>query len=1010
MRLLIIAIVLLTLTVACSAQENLLFNGDFEIDANGDGAPEGWSVSEGKFGVLGEVTWITEGALEGQRSMRYVKTDPQKWYPQVWSQRIDVKPRWTYEMSALVQSDQPFTFRYMLIGEGGAKYHTTQEASDEPQRITVTFETGGGIDGVTIAFQMSEVAGTMIVDDVRLIATGASTRALLEGSVPDRFHSLRELTRRSGFTPWGQIGDGGSYPSERVDFRDTSTGAPTWKLSSGDGSDRHIYSNQLVWNADGSKMMMRSERAETGYYFLDADGGNIGGRINSTSYWSRTDPDIVFHRIVEDGTIAARNIATDETKVIWSVPEDLGGLGYTVWPVHPDGKKVFIVIGNQTTRVPRNWGYMVNTDGTGEPVRIDFPGVTHQVWFTKDDDYTLSYNLETRNTETYVDASYLVDGDGTNHRQVRDRHMSHRGYSPDGTRVAFHSGGVRLMNVDGTDEHTIWRGPGGHLAWEVDDDWLVATAGNIIWRIWTDGYATQICAPNTQLDYQTYECEAHLESSPDGTKIVYASDMLGNVDMYSVVMKPPDAPRNLTATVAGDTTRLTWEPGEHAREVGGYNVWASDASGGGYRLLTPTPVDATEATVEGAGPRFFVVTAVERSGLQGMPSAEANTAAADAPLRLWFEPEAGEMTRPMLQHFQTDCSGLYCATALQAEEGTPALALPVTVPRAGSYRLWACTRGVADEGAFEVSHGDALGELAARSPEWTWARGPALDLPAGESALTLTALAAGSAVDQLLLTTDPDFTPEGVAVTLRAAPADLPVPTGLTAEALSPYLVRLDWDAANASGLSHYNIYCSTDAAEAAGQEQIIASPVENFRFDWGLSPGTECTYRVTCVDGLGNESAPAQVLVKTPAGDTDMVAVAVTGSLLEGPVSLDFDAPAGGNYILWLRVASRDEARPKPVTVTLDGETVVSKWTLPMKYVTRGHGGPIKDTWLWVAVPLQTVRPRAVGLLQVGAHTVEIGQTTSADVAVDGAILTNDLSYLPEGITDYRGLSRLAE
>ena len=355
-------------------------------------------------------------------------------------------------------------------------------------------------------------------------------------------HDLRELAARRHLVPWEEIRDGDRYPSERVDFADTSTGAPTWMLTRGDGSDRHIYSNQWVWNADGSKMMMRSERAETGYYVMDANGGNIGNRINATSLWHRTDPEIVFHRIVDDMTIVARNITTGETKVIWSVTDEMGGLGYNIWPLHPDGTKAFVVIGSQTNRVPRNWGYMINTDGTGEPLRIDFPGVTHQVWFTKGSGYALSYNLEKNQPETYVDASYLVDGDGTNHRKARDRHMSHRGYSPDGTRVAFHEGGIRLMNTDGSDEHVIWRGGGGHLSWEVDDDWLVATTRNAIWRIWTDGYATQICAPNTQLDYQTYECEAHLESSRDGTKIAYASDMMGNVDLYSMVMKLPDAP------------------------------------------------------------------------------------------------------------------------------------------------------------------------------------------------------------------------------------------------------------------------------------------------------------------------------------------------------------------------------------------------------------------------------------------------------------------------------------
>jgi hypothetical protein len=335
----------------------------------------------------------------------------------------------------------------------------------------------------------------------------------------------------------------------------------------------------------------------------------------------------------------------------------------------------------------------------------------------------------------------------------------------------------------------------------------------------------------------------------------------------------------------------------------------------------------------------------------------------------------------------------------------------VNVPRAGSYRLWARTRGMALGAAIAVGLGaEAIGEVAAGSDDWTWVRGPELDLTAGQTTLTLTAPVAGSSVDQILLTTDADYVPEGVALRSRVAPMNLPAVTGLRAEALSPYLVRLDWDAAATPGLDHYNVYCSTDGSEPLGQEHIIGSPVENMRFDWGLPAGAECVYRVTCMDRLGNESPPAEVRLITPAIDRHMEEVATTGELLQAPVSVSFEVPRDDDYVLWLRVASRDEQRSSPPKVALDGRTVTDKWHIPVKYITRGHGGPIKDTWLWVTVPLRKTRPTAVGTLAAGAHTVEIGQTKSGDIVVDGAMVTNDLSYLPEGIVDYRGESRLTE
>jgi hypothetical protein len=87
-----------------------------------------------------------------------------------------------------------------------------------------------------------------------------------------------------------------------------------------------------------------------------------------------------------------------------------------------------------------------------------------------------------------------------------------------------------------------WRPGGGHLSWECDDRWLVASMGNTIIEVWPRENRTRlVCVPNTQHEKNS-ECEP--ESSPDGTKFGFASTMLGDLDFYVAVQRLPDPPQN----------------------------------------------------------------------------------------------------------------------------------------------------------------------------------------------------------------------------------------------------------------------------------------------------------------------------------------------------------------------------------------------------------------------------------------------------------------------------------
>ncbi len=91
-------------------------------------------------------------------------------------------------------------------------------------------------------------------------------------------------------------------------------------------------------------------------------------------------------------------------------------------------------------------------------------------------------------------------------------------------------------------------------------------------------------------------------------------------------------------------------------------------------------------------------------------------------------------------------------------------------------------------------------------------------------------------------------------------------PTNLSATP-GPDRVALSWNPSSASDIAGYRVYRQA----AGGSFTRIASPTQSTFTDTGLAPSTHFSYRVTALDQLGNESAPATVQATTKAPpDTD--------------------------------------------------------------------------------------------------------------------------------------------
>ncbi len=239
-----------------------------------------------------------------------------------------------------------------------------------------------------------------------------------------------------------------------------------------------------------------------------------------------------------------------------------------------------------------------------------------------------------------------------------------------GTMWLTHRLGLLPCDEQRADEVRIWSNwatdvPSDYGQLSDDDRWLVtngtdgAVAGK---RLLIDGRETgtvlQVVHDFTSRN--SWDSNTYSRISPDATKIAYMCDMLGDTDVYVALTRRPEAPRNLTLARDGSRVRLHWEPPPVAREIAGYNVYRSRESGQGYRRVNRERIASHEfVDAPPAGPAFYAVAAEEHSGLEGLYSTEARAEDAEN-YRVYADLEEGELSPPLRQYFDGDCSNFRC--------------------------------------------------------------------------------------------------------------------------------------------------------------------------------------------------------------------------------------------------------------------------------------------------------------------------------------------------------------
>ncbi|MFW6170282.1 MAG: hypothetical protein ACODAD_07320 [Planctomycetota bacterium] len=643
-------------------------------------------------------------------------------------------------------------------------------------------------------------------------------------------------------------------------------------------------------------------------------------------------------------------------------------------------------------------------------------------------------------------------------RNIPHATHGHESPSPDWRYIATDGGATRIALVREGETQQLRLSPNGtnyHLHWRMHPRFFVGWVrgwhfrryvrpehGNILYQIFSDLTAQPIFDTNHRLNGYYAGGDFSMQS-PDATKIHTASSMTGRFRNYIAVMARPRPPKRLGWNEENGAIRLAWKPSAHSRETRGYLVYRSERSGSGYQLRTPSPVEETEwmdTSVAPETPYYYVVTAVEHSGLESRYSMEAARAGTelpdemDSPLVVYAEAEDAlwgldTPERPGLAVGvdRREASDWYYSYR-HPEADTGAAAVTVDIPAEDEYHLWARTRsedGALATWSFEI--GDTTEKAATSEKEWTWIR--VTDAPvslAVHADVVFSTADSGAAIDLITLATDGDFEPSGSRPESRTPP---PAVSALAAENVRDRVNRLSWDAPRAPTLSHYQVYAAREPIDEPAQQFLVGSPTVPGFIDWGLRAGTQYHYAVTAVDRRGNESKPLFAAAATPPRETEPVVIEL--AFAEGDQEGDFEVsdagglrgsayvvpqspetnrvawavevPHDGTYYFWLRYLHRgsgnrgDETYQK-IRVSLNGDSVTTlgggrtDLHVPDELIAPDHPlAPRLWTWAWPGqYNLQGVE------LPAGQHALSL-DNLNEEIRYDTLLITDEPSFRPE-------------
>ncbi|NLD74329.1 MAG: hypothetical protein GX649_16630, partial [Chloroflexi bacterium] len=437
---------------------------------------------------------------------------------------------------------------------------------------------------------------------------------------PQKYHGLEQLAARQGWRDLDLVRREETYLSERTVFRDTSTGCIAWRMTNDPAVDVDDYYDIPSWNADGSVMSFLSWRTgEKKRWLMDANGANIrpmptrpDGQQIAVGYWSVVHRDRFYYAVVDGaGThVMALNPFDGTVQEIVSVEQDLGEM----MPPHP--KEEHFLFGKRQDRPGQtqtfnpeitdeaSWIHVLSL--AGEVQEIELERRWHRLRFTKADDLRIFFNYDNPRTQ------YTILPDGSERQEI-PYSGGHPDWPMDGSELTyFAEGSIWGVKPDGSERREVFHlGSGGHGGPTRDGTHFVTdTHGgkeprfpDAIVYLRTDGsgVAHPLFRPQSSFYAHTqrwhpdhHSTHPHPVASPDGTKTLFNSDMIGQFsDIYVAVNRLPDPPRDLVARLDGRSVVLNWKAPDRARELRGYNVYRYDEDTSAWKQLTFIPQRGT---------------------------------------------------------------------------------------------------------------------------------------------------------------------------------------------------------------------------------------------------------------------------------------------------------------------------------------------------------------------------------------------------------------------------------
>ena len=1005
---------------------NMLTAGDFETPpSKGEQAPPGWrfALNPGD-GTIG-VTTLPD-APRGPHVVEIAKADEVAVYPALLFENISVEPGATYEFSAFVRAEQPFHAGVSFTGPPTEDRRQQQvvvgerlySPSPEFQKIVARYRADEGIVQAAVVVRYQRGRGKLWVDGVSFTRVNGLARAGEAAKPADPIHNLVELSLRTRFKPfWRLKQPDGWYRNERTIFKDSGTGATIWKMSRHPGyMCRQEYMEVSPWNANGERLCLIS--VPQWWRILMKPDGSAWKPPNATYYssiWDRLDPNILW---VGEGSGSRRlvkyNVATgDESEI-----KVFDGV-IALWIMSRDGKyllaKQNLTAGGKTTSrllwIPRD----VTAGGAGI-ITVDPGALIHQFWFTNRPDYSVVFGYE-----DYLRGGAVMTPDG---KVVKELPYG-GGVLPGGHAAPSPSGKWAVAENfvrDWLTGEAVWISDHvtNHQSWGPDDGWFAGSCGFDLRRFGLPPrhFDQLLGSANSMMKYSVYAAEEHPVISPDGTKLGYASNMLGYIDFYCLAMRLPEAPLDPRATVDEAGVRLDWRAPVHANEIALYRVHRAASMTGPYEPVGSVPAGPTTFTYPSDREGYFVVTAQEHSGLESYYSSPAMAGRPGGPFLACVEAESGAYDAPGEETFDPGASNLY-AVALGKTAPCGGLALEVPVCRKVKCVVFARVRNILPNGVPRMDaqvDGKEIGTVAVKEKAWHWLKlseGDPIAVEAASATVKLVPLEPGIIVDQVVLVDDPKSVPDPFWGKDHRAPGPV---TRLVGETADSYTIRLKWAAPADKDIAYYNVYAGRGAECIPGNPTLISSATRTDIVDWGLMAGTSYTYRITAVDRAGNEGAACGPrTVATPAVK-DRVFIRQPCALRtkgEARLNVSFKIDAPAEVYLWVKARGFNQSPVWRFKVLLDDKEWCPPCQFPTGYITPHHPGPASDVWFWSSITNSFDKNEdGVRLLlpvPAGGHALSLVPDTefnkrygNIDVEFGEIVITNDLGYTPPGITNY--------